>query len=289
MTARRTFFTAAAASLAAASLAAAPTAQAATMRPAARPPQGRFAGQSVVITGGNSGIGAATAHAFAAEGARVTIAARRDAEGRAVEAEIRAAGGDATWVRTDVRDERQVAALVEGVRARTGRLDVLFNNAGIFMTPAPIEAIGTENFADMMATNVNGVFFGMRAAIPLMRAQGSGVIVNMASVAGHRGFANTAHYNASKFAVRGLTQAAANANARHNIRIVSLSPLAVDTPMLRESFAFQNLTYEAMASHFVTPRIMQADEMARAVLFLADPSSTFMTGTDLDVTGGQLA
>jgi NAD(P)-dependent dehydrogenase (short-subunit alcohol dehydrogenase family) len=286
MTARRAFTGAA---LGAAASLAAGAAMANTLRPTARPAQGRFAGQTVVITGGNSGIGAATARAFAAEGARVTIAARREEQGRAVEAEIRAAGGDATWVRTDVRDEAQVNTLVEGARARTGRLDVLFNNAGIFMTPNPIEAITTANFADMMATNVNGVFFGMRAAIPVLRAQGGGVIVNMASVAGHRGFANTAHYNASKFAVRGLTQAAASANARHNIRIVSLSPLAVDTPMLRESFAHQNLTFEAMAPNFATPRIMHADEMARAVLFLADPSSSFITGTDLDVTGGQLA
>jgi NAD(P)-dependent dehydrogenase (short-subunit alcohol dehydrogenase family) len=156
------------------------------------------------------------------------------------------------------------------------------------MTPAPVEDIGIENFADMMQTNVNGVFHGMKYAIPRMRAAGGGVIVNMASVAGHRGFANTAHYNASKHAVIGLTRAAAVANARHGIRVVSISPLAVDTPMLRESFAFQGISAEAIAPNFVTPRIMRAEEMAAAVMMLADPNSV-VTGTDLDVTGGQLA
>jgi NAD(P)-dependent dehydrogenase (short-subunit alcohol dehydrogenase family) len=165
---------------------------------------------------------------------------------------------------------------------------VLFNNAGIFMTPNPIEDIGIENFSDMMRTNVAGVFHGMKYAIPRMRAQGGGVIVNMASVAAHRGFPNTAHYNASKHAVIGLTKAAAVANARHGIRVVSISPLAVDTPMLRESFAYQNLDAAAVAASLVTPRIMRADEMAAAVMMLADPASV-VTGTDLDVTGGQLA
>jgi NAD(P)-dependent dehydrogenase (short-subunit alcohol dehydrogenase family) len=282
MTARRTFFTAAAATLAAGA------ALANTMNPQPLRPAARFAGRVVAITGGNSGIGEATARAFAAEGATVFFCARREALGRQVQDSIRAAGGQATFVAADVRDEAQVAGFIRAASAG-GRLDVLFNNAGIFMTPRPIEEIPTDNFADMLATNVTGVFFGMRAAIPLMRAQGEGVIVNMASVAAHRGFANTAHYNASKFAVRGLTQAAAAANARHNIRIVSLSPLAVDTPMLRESFAHQGLTYAAMAPNFTTPRIMRAEEMAHAVLFLADPASSFVTGTDLDVTGGQLA
>jgi NAD(P)-dependent dehydrogenase (short-subunit alcohol dehydrogenase family) len=242
----------------------------------------------VAITGGNSGIGAAAARAFAAEGARVAISARRDAEGRAVEAAIRAEGGEAWWTPVDVRDPVQVARWIEAIAARWGRLDVLFNNAGIFMTPGAVEDISVENFADMLQTNLAGVFHGMKYALPRMRAQGGGVIVNTASVAGHRGFANTAHYNASKHAVLGLTKAAAVANARHGIRVVSISPLAVDTPMLRESFAFQGLHAEAVAAGLVTPRIMRAEEIAAAVMMLADPRSV-VTGTDLDVTGGQLA
>ncbi|MEM7024197.1 MAG: SDR family oxidoreductase, partial [Pseudomonadota bacterium] len=126
-------------------------------------------------------------------------------------------------------------------------------------------------------------------ALPIMTAQGGGVIVNMASVAAHRGFGSTAHYNASKHAVVGLTKAAASVSAKDNVRINSISPLAVDTPMLRRSFDYQGLTYEAMAPNFVTPRIMTVEEMARAVMFLASDEATSINGMDLDVTGGQLA
>lgn len=129
----------------------------------------------------------------------------------------------------------------------------------------------------------------MKYAVPVMRSQGGGAIVNMASVAAHRGFPNTAAYNASRHAIVGLTQAAAIANARFGIRVNSLSPQAVDTPQLRESFDYQGLTYEQAAPAFVTPRIMSPDEIARAVLFLASDEATSVDGMDLDVTGGQLA
>lgn len=252
-------------------------------------PTGRFAGKAVLITGATSGIGRTTAEAFAREGARVLFNGRRAALGAEVEAGIRAIGGDAAYLQGDVRDEAQVEAFVaEGVR-RFGRIDVLYNNAGIFMTPGEIQDISVENYRDIMATNAGGVFLGMKYAIPQMRTQGSGVIVNMASVAGHKVWPNTAAYNASKHAILGLTKAAAVANARHNIRINSLSPLAVDTPQLRESFAYQNVTYEQAAPTFVTPRIMTTDEIARIVMFLASDEATSITGTDIDVTGGQLA
>jgi NAD(P)-dependent dehydrogenase (short-subunit alcohol dehydrogenase family) len=247
----------------------------------------RFAGKVVAVTGGNSGIGEATVVAFAMAGASVMFCARRDALGRQVEAELRESGCNVTWRRTDVREPSDVRGFIEATVATYGRIDVLFNNAGIFMTPAPVEDITVENFQDMLATNAAGVFYGMKFALPVMKRQGGGVIVNMASVAAHRGFANTAHYNASKHAVIGLTRAAATAAARDNIRIVSLSPLAVDTPMLRESFAYQNVSYEAAG--FVTPRIMTPHEIAEAVMFLASDSATAVNGTDLDVTGGQLA
>ncbi|MEM7120912.1 MAG: SDR family oxidoreductase [Pseudomonadota bacterium] len=251
-------------------------------------PDGRFSGKVVAITGGNSGIGAATAHAFAMEGAKVVITARRDALGKEVEAAIRSKGGEATWMVTDVRDPAQVEAFIAATVTTYGRLDVLFNNAGIFMTPALIEDISVENFSDVMLTNANGVFYGMKYAIPVMKAQGNGVIVNMASVAAHRGFPNTAHYNASKHAVAGLTKAGANL-AKDNIRVVAISPLAVDTPMLRQSFAHQGLTYEAAAPSFVTPRIMDPQEMAQGVMFLASDAATAFNGMDFDATGGQLA
>ena len=252
-------------------------------------PDGRFAGKVIAITGGNSGIGKATAEAFAMEGAVVFITARRDALGKQVEAELRQKGGDVYWMVTDVRESDQVERFIKAVVSTAGRIDILFNNAGIFMTPKLIEEISIDNFQDMMSTNVAGVFYGMKYAMPEMKKQGQGVIVNMSSVAGHRGFANTGHYSASKHAVIGLTKAAANGSAKHNIRINSISPLAVDTPMLKESFAYQGVTYEQMAPHFVTPRIMDAREIAESVMFLASADSTAINGMDLDCTGGQLA
>ncbi|MGP1395637.1 MAG: SDR family NAD(P)-dependent oxidoreductase [Inquilinaceae bacterium] len=293
-TTRRSLLTRGALGVAAAATVAstATVARANSLNPVSAPdradPDGRFAGAVVAITGGNSGIGAATALTFAMAGAKVMITARRDALGREVEAEIRAKGGDATWMVTDVRDPARVEAFIAATVSTYGRVDVLFNNAGIFMTPALIEDITVENFDDMMRTNANGVFYGMKYVIPVMKAQGGGVIVNMASVAAHRGFPNTAHYNASKHAVAGLTKAGAHL-AKDNIRVVSISPLAVDTPMLRESFDHQGLTYEGVAPNLVTPRIMDPHEMAQGVMFLASDAATAFNGMDLDATGGQLA
>ncbi|NER80483.1 MAG: SDR family oxidoreductase [Leptolyngbya sp. SIO1D8] len=252
-------------------------------------PPGRFAGKVVLITGATSGIGETTAKAFAREGAQVVFNGRRANLGQQVERTIRDLGGEATYIQSDVRDPQQVEQFVNTILEQHGRLDIAFNNAGIFMTPVEIQDMTLDNYRDMIATNLDGVFYAMRYELPVMIAQGSGTIINMASVAGHRGFANTPHYNASKHGVIGLTKAAATANAQHNIRINSISPLAVDTPMLRRSFGYQGLTYEQMAPNFVTPRIMSTEEMARAVMFLASDEATAINGMDLDVTGGQLA
>lgn len=252
-------------------------------------PNGRFAAKVVLITGATSGIGEATARAFAAEGATVHFCGRREALGEQVAQSIRDAGGKATYQRADVRVEEDVKAFVNGCIERYGRVDIAFNNAGIFMTPAEIQDIPLDNFMDIVMTNTVGEFLCMKYEIPHMRRQGGGSIVNMASVAGHVGFSRTAHYNASKHGIIGLTKAAAQENADHNIRINSISPLAVDTPQLRESFAFQGITYEQAAPSFVTKRIMTPEEMARAVMFLASDDATSVTGMDLDVTGGHLA
>lgn len=252
-------------------------------------PEGRFAGKVVLITGATSGIGEATAKAFASEGAKVAFNGRRANLGQQVESEIRSFGGEATYLQSDVRDPEQVEQFVTATVEKYGRLDIAFNNAGAFMTPVEIQDMDLENYRNLIATNLDGVFYAMRYELPIMIEQNSGIIINMASVAGHRGFANTAHYNASKHGVIGLTKAAATANAKRNIRINSISPLAVDTPMLRRSFEYQGLTDEQMAPNFVTPRIMTTAEMANAVMFLASDEATAINGMDLDVTGGQLA
>ncbi len=252
-------------------------------------PNGRFAGKVVLITGATYGIGQTVAEAFAREGAKVAFCGRTVDLGGKVEAGIKAAGGEATYIRADVRDAAQVERFVDEAMRLYGRLDVAYNNAGAFMPPLEIQDLTIEQYRNVVANNLDGVFFAMKYELPIMRRQGGGVIVNMASVSGHRGFAHTPHYSASKHGVVALTKAAAIANGKHNIRVNSLSPLAVDTPMLRESFAFQRMTYEQVAPNFVTSRIMIADEIARVVMFLASDEATSVNGMDLDVTGGQLA
>jgi NAD(P)-dependent dehydrogenase (short-subunit alcohol dehydrogenase family) len=250
---------------------------------------GKFVNKVVLITGATSGIGEATARAFAKEGAIVHFCGRREALGNKVAQDIVAQGGRASYQRTDVRREEDVKAFVETCVQKYGRIDIAFNNAGIFMTPAEVHNIPLDNFMDIITTNTVGEFLSLKYEIPQMRQQGGGTIINMASIAGHVGFKTTAHYNASKHGIIGLTKAAALENADYNIRINSISPLAVDTPQLRESFAFQHLTYEQAVQGFVTKRIMTPHEMAEAVMFLASNSATSVTGMDLDVTGGQLA
>jgi len=252
-------------------------------------PTGRFAGKVVLITGATSGIGETTARMFAQEGAIVHFCGRREALGEQVAQSIREAGGQATYQRADVRVPEEVKAFVDRCISQNRRLDIAFNNAGTFLNPAPIHELSLETYQDLMATNAMGVFLAMQNEIPQMRRQGGGVIINMSSVSGHVGFANLSPYNASKHAVMGLTKAAALENADHNIRVVSISPLAVDTPMLRQSFRDQGLTYEAVTPTMVTQRIMATEEMARAVMFLASDDASSLTGTDLDVTGGHFA
>lgn len=265
-----------------------------TLNPAPVPtgradPNGRFGGKVVLITGATSGIGEATAREFAREGATVHFCGRRTDVGEQVAQSIRASGGRATFQRADVRVPQDVQNFVQECVRRYGRIDVAYNNAGIFMSPMDLHEIPVENFDDHLFTNTRGIFVAMKYEIPVMRRQGGGVIVNMSSVAGFKGFAGTAQYNASKHGIVGLSKAAAIENAPHNIRVNTLSPLAVDTPQLRRSFAYQNVVASEAAKGFVTPRVMEPIEMARAVLFLADPASTMVTGMNLDVTGGQLA
>ncbi len=243
----------------------------------------------MLITGATSGIGEATARAFAREGAIVHFCGRREQLGNKVAQSIVATGGRATYQRADVRREPDVKALVGTCVQKYGRIDIAFNNAGIANPLAELHEVSLEQFLNTLRTNTVGEFLSMKYEIPQMRRQGGGVIVNMASVSGHVGFNRLGHYAASKHGVIGLTKVAALENADHNIRINSISPLAVDTPQLRESFAAQKLTYEQAAKGFVTKRVMSPDEMANAVMFLASDQASSLTGMDLDVTGGQLA
>lgn len=280
---------------------AASTAAAQTLRPPAplsgrAEPRGRFAGKVVLVTGATYGIGQTTAEAFAREGAKVVFCGRNEDLGQKVQAGIREFGGDATYVKADVRQDAEVRRLVDETVRRHGRLDIAFNNAGYFMdpevdpklVPGPIHEMSDEHWTTIMDINAGGVMRCMRAEVPVMLRQGGGTIVNMASVSGHVAFPGMGGYAASKHAIIGLTKVAAAELADKNIRVVSISPLGVDTPMLRKSMAFFGASLEQAAANAPNKRVNTTDEMARAVMFLASEDATSLGGMDLDVTGGWL-
>ncbi|MGP3929366.1 SDR family NAD(P)-dependent oxidoreductase [Nonomuraea sp. KM88] len=253
-------------------------------------PRDRFAGKVVLITGATSGIGEATARAFAAEGAAVFFCGRREALGDRVAASIRAAGGRATFRRADVREEGQVRDFVEACVRRHGRIDIAVNNAGI-ESPRAVR-VHEQTLADMEAvwrTNAAGVFLAMKYEVPRMLERGRGAIVNTASVSAEVGWATIAPYNASKHAVASLTKVAALEYAADGIRVNALAPGAVDTPMLRRAAEAFGVTYEQIAQDYPVKRIVAAEEIARVVMFLASDDSSAVVGHDLDATGGYLA
>ncbi|MFN3233688.1 MAG: SDR family NAD(P)-dependent oxidoreductase [Alphaproteobacteria bacterium] len=249
---------------------------------------GRFAGKSVLITGATSGIGAATARAFAAEGANVMFCGRREALGAEVEKGIRDAGNEATYMRADVRENDQVKAFADACVDRYGGIDIGFNNAGI-AGPAGSYADaaldGTDGYHDVMKTNVDGVFYAMRHEIPVMLEQGHGIIINTASMLGSKGSAGVGPYSATKHAVVGLTRSAALLYTRQNLRIVSISPGPVDTPLMRAGG--NDLSRVAAANP--SGRLATPEEIAEMVLVLAAPHSGFVNGEDFKVDGGASA
>ena len=249
---------------------------------------GRFAGKVVLVTGGTSGIGKAAAYAFAREGAKVVFCGRREELGKANEAEARAFGGDATFVRADVSVEDDVKRLIDTCVQLHGRLDIAFNNAGVESQPAPIGELSLEAWNRVMTINATGVFLSMRHELPRMLEAGGGVIVNNASVSAHVGFATIAAYNASKHAVLSLTKVGALEYADRNIRVNSISPGCVDTPMIERALKAWNVTVPQVVADYPIKRMVQPEEIARAVMFLSSDEASCITGTDLDVTGGWL-
>lgn len=248
---------------------------------------GDFDGKVVLVTGGGSGIGRATALAFARHGARVVVAGRRAAAGEETVALVQAAGGAASFVSADLRRPEQIAALVDGVVARHGRLDIAFNNAG-FQEPRQLVAEQDPALYDtVFDTNVRAVYLCLRHQIGAMLASGGGVIVNNASVSGQRNpNPGLALYAASKAAVISLTRSAAMEYAPQGIRINAVSPGRVVTDMMLNS---KIADMAQVAAGLPAKRMGAPEEVAAAVLWLASPAAAFVIGHVLAVDGGFLA
>ena len=247
---------------------------------------GRIADRVAIVTGGASGIGKATVEVFAQEGAKVVIGDLAESEGEKVAKEI---GG--TFVATDVADPKQVERLVRTAVDKFGRLDIMYNNAGIGVT-SPLLEHTDELYSKTIRIDLDGVFWGLRYAGKVMTAQKRGAIVNTASVAGIRGSVGLSAYNAAKHGVVGLTRNAALEFAPFGVRVNCVCPGDVDTPMLPEDARLRGLPWdEYLAGCADRPlgRIGTPDEIAKAVLFLASDDSSFMTGAALVVDGGGIA
>jgi len=239
-----------------------------------------------LITGATSGIGKATAKAFGVAGAKVVFSGRREPEGKATEAQLRDAGVDCLFVRSDVSNEVEIKALVQTTVEKYGRLDCAFNNAGIESIVKPLHEQSIKDFDKLMAINVRGLFLCLKYEIQQMLTQGSGAIVNTSSLGGLIAFPGTSPYIASKHAVMGLTRAAALDYAKQGIRVNTVNPGGTATEMLDRSLSQMGFTADNLASTVPMGRIGQAEEIAQAVVFLCSDAASYITGQALVIDGG---
>ena len=248
----------------------------------------RLEGKVAIISGGARGMGAAEAKLFAREGAKVIICDVLEDEGRQTEAEINEVGGDAVFVKLDVTSQDEWENAVNTAIERFGKLDILVNNAGIIVQ-STIEDMTVELWDKVMDVNAKGVFLGTKTAIPHMKEAGGGSIVNISSISGIVRQDNVhAGYNAAKGAVRIFTKAAAVQYAKENIRVNSIHPGPIATPMTAEGRADPERVALTLDR---TPlgRYGEPEEVANAVLFLASDEASYVTGSEIVVDGGYTA
>jgi NAD(P)-dependent dehydrogenase (short-subunit alcohol dehydrogenase family) len=242
----------------------------------------------VLITGALTGIGRATALAFAKEGARIVIAGRRDEAGEKLVTELRTLGAEAEYWRTDVRHEDDVRALVDKTVARFGRLDAAVNNAGTEGKPGPVTEQTAESYAATFDTNVLGTLLSIKHELRVMMAQGHGSIVNVSSTYGHTGAAGASVYAASKHAIEGLTKSAALEAAESGVRVNAVAPGPIDTGMLTR-FTGTDERKAGLLSTVPLKRLGKPEEIAQTIVFLASDKATFSTGGIFGVDGGKTA
>jgi len=250
----------------------------------------RLDGRVAVITGAGSGIGAAAAHAMAAEGARVVVADINGPAARAVATRITQSGGTAHGVLADVTRAADNEALVERALREWGRIDIFFANAGVPQFPRPIEQQDEETFERIMAVNVKGVWLGAKYALGVMKKQKRGVFLVTASTAAIRPRAGGQTYAASKGAVVTLTKSLALEAAPYGVRVVAIAPVATETPMLPTFMGKQEVDAEGMARYVATVplgRLNQPEDIARAAVFLASDDAAMITGSCIEVDGGR--
>jgi len=243
----------------------------------------------VLITGALTGIGRATALAFAREGARVVVSGRREEAGQALATELRALGVEAEFLRADVRHDAEVRSLVDQTIERFGRLDVAVNNAGTEGQPGPLTEQTPESYAAVFDTNVLGVLLSLKHELRVMQAQGSGSIVNVSSVAGKIGFAGASVYTASKHAVEGLTRTAALEGAAFGVRVNAVAPGPIETDMLNRFLGGDAELKAGFLSTLPSKRAGTPDEIAQTIVFLASSKAPFLIGQSIAVDGGKLA
>ena len=242
----------------------------------------------VLITGALTGIGRATALAFAKEGARVVVSGRHEEEGKKLAAEMRKLGAEVEFVRADVRRDEEVRKLVDKSVERFGRLDVAVNNAGTEGTPGPITEQTAESFAATFDTNVLGTLLSMKHELRVMLRQRSGSIVNVSSAYGSIGAAGASVYVASKHAVEGMTKSAALEVAGTGVRVNVVAPGTTDTGMLTR-FTSTDENKAALLSTVPIKRLATSEEIAHVIAFVASENASYMTGSSIAVDGGMIA